>query len=154
MNRTTISRRNALKKAATALGGGTAALLAGSGVAAQASQIPCPRQVNTAGRTFRAFVRRGTGTSVEEVKLRPIQPREVLVRSQASGACYTIARSVLSTFNSPRASIPNHSGFVKLIEKGLFDVKSLVRTYPLERTRDAVQDVADRTVVAAVVVFA
>ena len=84
MNRTTISRRNALKKPATALGGGTAAILGGSGLAAQTPQTPGPRQVNMAGRAFRAFVRRG----------------------------------------------------------------------PLERTRDAVQEVADRTVVAAGVVFA
>ena len=82
MNRTTISRRNALKKAATALGGGTAAILGGSSLSTQAPQIPGPRQMNTAGRAFRAFVRRD----------------------------------------------------------------------PLERMRDAVQEVAGRTVVAAVVV--
>ena len=79
MNRTTISRRDATRKAATAIGGGTAAILGGNGVAARAPEIPRPRQVM---------------------------------------------------------------------------MRDLVRAYPLERTRDAVQDVADRTVVAAVVVFA
>ena len=44
--------------------------------------------------------------------------------------------------------------FVKLIEKGLFDAKSMVTaTYPLERTMEAIQAVAARTTLAAVVTF-
>jgi Zn-dependent alcohol dehydrogenase len=44
--------------------------------------------------------------------------------------------------------------YVRLIEKGLFDAKSIITaTYPLDRAREAFQAVADRTVVAAVVVF-
>jgi S-(hydroxymethyl)glutathione dehydrogenase/alcohol dehydrogenase len=44
--------------------------------------------------------------------------------------------------------------YVKLIEKGLFDAKSLVTaTYPLDRVMEAVQAVADRTTVGAVVTF-
>jgi Zn-dependent alcohol dehydrogenase len=36
--------------------------------------------------------------------------------------------------------------YVKLIEKGLLDVKSMVTSkYPLDRAMDAVQAVADRT---------
>ena len=44
--------------------------------------------------------------------------------------------------------------FVRLIEHGLFDAKSLATsTFPLERTREAFQAVANRTTVAAVIVF-
>jgi S-(hydroxymethyl)glutathione dehydrogenase/alcohol dehydrogenase len=44
--------------------------------------------------------------------------------------------------------------FVKLIDQGLFDAKSMVTaTYPLERTREAFQAVGDRTTACAVVVF-
>jgi S-(hydroxymethyl)glutathione dehydrogenase/alcohol dehydrogenase len=45
--------------------------------------------------------------------------------------------------------------FVKLVDMGLFDAKSMVTaSYPLERTREAFQAVADRTTACAVVVFA
>ena len=44
--------------------------------------------------------------------------------------------------------------YVRMIEKGLIDAKSLITaTYPLDRTREAVQAVADRTVVGAVITF-
>ena len=44
--------------------------------------------------------------------------------------------------------------FVNLIEKGLFYVKSMITaTYPLERTMEAIQAVADRTAFAAIVTF-
>jgi S-(hydroxymethyl)glutathione dehydrogenase/alcohol dehydrogenase len=44
--------------------------------------------------------------------------------------------------------------YVKLIEKGVLDTKSMVTaTYPLERAMEAVQAVADRTQVGAVVTF-
>jgi len=42
----------------------------------------------------------------------------------------------------------------QLIEKGVLDVKSMVTaTYPLERAMEAVQAVADRTTLGAVVTF-
>jgi S-(hydroxymethyl)glutathione dehydrogenase/alcohol dehydrogenase len=45
--------------------------------------------------------------------------------------------------------------FVKLIERGLFDAKSMATgLFPLDRTREAYQAAADRTTVASVVVFA
>jgi Zn-dependent alcohol dehydrogenase len=44
--------------------------------------------------------------------------------------------------------------YVRLIEKGLFDAKSIAtKTYPLDQTLEAFQVTADRTTVAAVVVF-
>ncbi len=44
--------------------------------------------------------------------------------------------------------------YVKLIEKGEIDTKAMVTArYPLERTREAVQAVADRTTLGAVITF-
>ena len=44
--------------------------------------------------------------------------------------------------------------FVKLIEKGLFDAKSLVgKTYPGSQMREALQAAADRTVITSVILF-
>ena len=71
-----------------------------------------------AGRKFRAFIRYQTGTSIEELRLLPIQPREVVIRTQASGVCYTIVGQSLSSRNAPRPSIPNHSGFGVVEEIG------------------------------------
>ena len=63
-----ISRRTILK---------TGAALAPQIAAAQA---PAQLTGTNAGRKFKAFVRHGTGASVEELRLLAIQPREVLVR--------------------------------------------------------------------------
>ncbi|HEX4275165.1 MAG TPA: alcohol dehydrogenase catalytic domain-containing protein [Bryobacteraceae bacterium] len=90
-------------------------------------QAPAQLTGTNAGRRFKAFVRRGTGASVEELRLKAIQPREVLVRTQASAVCYTIVGGALATTNVARASIPNHSGMgiveeagplVKRVQKG------------------------------------
>jgi S-(hydroxymethyl)glutathione dehydrogenase/alcohol dehydrogenase len=44
--------------------------------------------------------------------------------------------------------------YVTLVEKGLIDLKSIVTdTYPLDRTREAIQAVADRTTIGAVITF-
>lgn len=44
--------------------------------------------------------------------------------------------------------------YVTLVEKGLIDLKSTVTdTYPLDRTREAIQAVADRTTIGAVITF-
>lgn len=69
-------------------------------------------------RKFRALVRYGTGASVRDLSMLPIQPREVVVRTQASGVCYTIVAGVLSNRNATRATIPNHSGMGVVEEVG------------------------------------
>ena len=44
--------------------------------------------------------------------------------------------------------------YVRLIERGLFDAASLVTsTYPIERSTESFQAVADRTTIGSVVVF-
>ena len=98
-----LSRRKMLKRAAAA---GSAAFAP----QVVAGQAPAQLTGTQAGRRFKAFVRRGTGASVEELKLLAIQPREVLVRTQASAVCYTIVGGALATTAVQQASIPNHSG--------------------------------------------
>ena len=82
------------------------------------AQAPAVVTGTNAGRRFKAFVRRGTGASVEELRLRAIQPNEVLVRSEASAVCYTIVGGALATTNVAQASIPNHSGMGVVEEVG------------------------------------
>src|SRR6476646_2106392 len=105
-----LSRRKMLQKAAVA--GGAAATGGGLAYAPQVVTAQAPAQLTGAqtGRRFRAFVRHGTGASVEELRLLAIQPREVLVRTQASAVCYTIVGGALATTPVQQASIPNHSG--------------------------------------------
>ncbi len=114
-----ISRRKMLASGAAAAGSLLPQVATG--------QAPAQLTGTNAGRRFKAFVRRGTGASVEELRLHAIQPREVLVRTQASAVCYTIVGGALSTANVAQASIPNHSGMgvveevgalVKRVQKG------------------------------------
>ncbi|HSP66645.1 MAG TPA: alcohol dehydrogenase catalytic domain-containing protein [Bryobacteraceae bacterium] len=98
-----LSRRKMLTKAAAA--GGAAFV-----PQVVTGQAPAQLTGTQAGRRFKAFVRHGTGASVEELRLLAIQPREVLVRTQASAVCYTIVGGALATTAVQQASIPNHSG--------------------------------------------
>jgi S-(hydroxymethyl)glutathione dehydrogenase/alcohol dehydrogenase len=82
------------------------------------AQAPAVLTGTNTGRRFKAFVRRGTGATVEELRLHPIQPREVLVKTQASAVCYTIVGGALATTNVAQASIPNHSGMGVVEEVG------------------------------------
>src|SRR5690606_23172013 len=88
-----------------------AATLASAQAARAQQRAPAVATGSVAGRPFRAFVRHGTGGSVEDLRLRDIGPRQVLVRSTASCGCYTITRSVLGQAQVPGPMIPNHSGF-------------------------------------------
>src|SRR5689334_18305721 len=105
-----LSRRKMLKRAAAA--GGVAATAGGVAFVPQVVTGQAPAQLtgSQTGRRFRAFVRHGTGASVEELRLLAIQPREVVVRTQASAVCYTIVGGALATTAVQQASIPNHSG--------------------------------------------
>jgi len=105
-----LSRRKMLKRAAAA--GGVAATAGGVAFVPQVVTGQAPAQLtgSQTGRRFRAFVRHGTGASVEELRLLAIQPREVVVRTQACAVCYTIVGGALATTAVQQASIPNHSG--------------------------------------------
>lgn len=127
ISRRPISRRKLVKRTVAA----GAAL---SGVALQAQQGPGVLRGSNAGRKFRAYLTRpGAGSSVEELTLLPIQPRQVLVRIEACAPCYTtVPRALPQAPAGPgagrgRVEVPNHAAFgvveetgalVKRVEKG------------------------------------
>jgi S-(hydroxymethyl)glutathione dehydrogenase / alcohol dehydrogenase len=100
-----VSRRSMLTAGALAV-----ATLASTDAAAQ-RKAPAVAKNAVAGRRFRAFVRHGTTSSIEELRLRELNPRHVLVRTKASCGCYTMTRSVLGNNAVDAPFIPNHSGF-------------------------------------------
>ncbi len=100
-----LSRRSMLTAGALA-----AATLTVNRAQAQ-TDAPSLATGSVAGRPFRAFVRSGATGSVEDLRLREIGPRQVLVRTTASCGCYTITRSVLGDRDYDTPTIPNHSGF-------------------------------------------
>jgi S-(hydroxymethyl)glutathione dehydrogenase/alcohol dehydrogenase len=104
-----LSRRNVLKTGAAALGSG-AALLAGPAAAPNA-QAPAVQTGTQTGRSFRGLVRHSTTLDVQELRLLPIDPRQVVIRSLAVAPCYTIVRGALGTNPTRRAEVPNHCGF-------------------------------------------
>src|SRR2546428_3631847 len=104
-----LSRRQILRSGAAALGG-TGALFAGATSAAQ-NQGPAVLTGTQIGRTFRGLVRHDTALEVQELRLLPIDPRQVVIRSLAVAPCYTIVRGALGTNPIRRAEVPNHCGF-------------------------------------------
>src|SRR5438105_544715 len=104
-----LSRRQMLTRGAAALGG-TTAMLAGSSAGAR-TQTPAVLTGTQTGRTFRGLVRHDTTLDVQELRLLPIDPRQVVIRSQAVAPCYTIVRGALGTNAIRRAEVPNHCGF-------------------------------------------
>ena len=109
-NRRGVSRRQVLRSGAAALGG-SAALFAGATPNAQNVQAPAVLTGAQTGRTFRGLVRHDTTLDVQELRLLPIDPRQVVIRSQAVAPCYTIVRGALGTGPIRRAEVPNHCGF-------------------------------------------
>lgn len=116
---TGLSRRGLLKKGAAAAAAGT--LMAG---AAPGLQGQAPAVVTV--RRFRGWVSRGTGpdrTTLQELTLRPIGGRQVLVRTEATNLCYSNVGAVLGLQANaapparggqpaapPRALIQGHGG--------------------------------------------
>ena len=83
-NDTKFSRRRLLKKGVAAAAG--AAALAGHGESFGGQSRPA-----APGRKFRGWVSRGAGpgrTTLQELTLRPISGRQVLVRTEAANLCY------------------------------------------------------------------
>src|SRR5262245_46036672 len=92
-----VTRRQLLKTGATALGGGAALLRGGSAPDAQAAQAPAIVTGTQTGRTFRGLVRHDATLDVQEMRLLPIDSRQVVIRSTAVAPCYTIVRGALGT---------------------------------------------------------
>jgi S-(hydroxymethyl)glutathione dehydrogenase/alcohol dehydrogenase len=107
----TSPKRRALLTRGAAAVAGAAALAGGDSALAGGGQAPALATGTQTGRSFRAFVRRGTGAGIEPMRLRAIDPRQVVVRSLATAPCYTSVRGALATTSTARATIPNHAGF-------------------------------------------
>jgi len=106
-----LSRRHVLKTGAAALGAGTGLLNGPPVVNAQPNQAPAVVTGTQTGRSFRGLVRHASTLDVQEMRLLPIDPRQVVIRSLAVAPCYTIVRGALSTTPTRRAEVPNHCGF-------------------------------------------
>lgn len=93
-----ISRRGLLKK-------GAAAAVAGAGLTSPTrafAQGQAPAVVTA--RTFRAWISRGNGpgrTTLQDVRLRPVSGRQVVVRTEASNLCYSNVGAVLGIQAAP-----------------------------------------------------
>jgi S-(hydroxymethyl)glutathione dehydrogenase/alcohol dehydrogenase len=115
-SKSTVSRRKLLKTGA-ALGGGaallgvTATAQAPPPAASAAQGAPAVLTGQQTGRTFRGLVRHGTTLDVQPLRLLPVDPRQVVIRSQAVAPCYTIVRGALGTNPVRRPEVPNHCGF-------------------------------------------
>ena len=101
-----LSRREMLVLGAT----GAAAIATGAAAQERRRKRPAAAGAAVAGMPFRAFVRHGTAGSIEDLRLRDIKPTQVLVRTKASCACYTVTSSVLGDAPQKTPAIPNHSG--------------------------------------------
>ena len=101
----TLSRRRLLKRGAVAAAGGAAMATHGAALFAQSSAP----SVSTR-RRFRGWVSRGTGpkrTTLQELTLRPIGGRQVVVRTEATNLCYSNTGVVLGlpqNFGPPPAA--------------------------------------------------
>src|SRR4029450_3955346 len=73
---------------------------------------------STSGQRFRAYVRFDTSASVQELRLLPISPRQVVLRSEAAQICYTTTPDGLGTTPVANAFIPGHGGVGVVIEIG------------------------------------
>jgi S-(hydroxymethyl)glutathione dehydrogenase/alcohol dehydrogenase len=100
-----------LKTGAAALGAGAGLLNGPPVVNAQPNQAPAVVTGTQTGRSFRGLVRHASTLDVQEMRLLPIDPRQVVIRSLAVAPCYTIVRGALSTTPTRRAEVPNHCGF-------------------------------------------
>lgn len=101
--RTDLSRRGLLKKGAMAAAGGAAGLLAASPTTARSSQGPAV----ITRKHFRGWISRGDGpgrSTLQEITLRPIGGRQVVVRTQATNLCYSNVGAVLGV--QPAAGAP------------------------------------------------
>ena len=104
-----LSRRGMLKKSAAAAAAGVLVPQAGA-LGAQSPTV-------VTARRFRGWVSRGAGpgrTTLQELTLRPIAGRQVLVRTEATNLCYSNVSAVLGTQAGPPrndiALIQGHGG--------------------------------------------
>lgn len=93
------------------------AVLAGGGTAALLSSAPLAAQAVRGGQKFRAYVVDGSTAGVRELSLLPVQPRGVVIRTEAASLCYTmvyeglkgVQASNVGALNSGELYILGHS---------------------------------------------
>src|SRR5919108_3721177 len=91
MSTNRISRRRLLKK-------GAVAAAAGASLGARDRSLFAQAPAVVSNRTFRAWISRGAGrgrTTLQDVRLRPISGRQVVVRTEACNLCYSNVGAVL-----------------------------------------------------------
>jgi S-(hydroxymethyl)glutathione dehydrogenase/alcohol dehydrogenase len=99
MTTSRISRRGLIKKAAAAAAAGGVLASERGAAFAQAPAV-------VTGRVFRAWISRGAGrgrTTLQDVRLRPIAGRQVVVRTEACNLCYSNVGAVLGLQAAPPA---------------------------------------------------
>jgi len=96
----TVSRRGLLKNGLAVAG--SVAAMAATGAARARVRAGASAQTASgtpvAGRKFRAWVSRGDGpnrTTLQQLTLRPIAGRQVVVRTEAANLCYTLSQPML-----------------------------------------------------------
>jgi S-(hydroxymethyl)glutathione dehydrogenase/alcohol dehydrogenase len=98
----TLSRRRLLRASAAAAAGGAALFAQAGAIAQQAPSVVTQRR-------FKAWISRGDGpgrTTLQDVTLRPIAGRQVLVRTEATNLCYTLVPAVLGLSPPPAPAQP------------------------------------------------
>jgi S-(hydroxymethyl)glutathione dehydrogenase/alcohol dehydrogenase len=83
---------------------GAAAAAAGAAIASDATSAFGQAPAVVTARTFRAWISRGAGpnrTTLQEVRLRPIGGRQVVVRTEACNLCYSNVGAVLGIQAAP-----------------------------------------------------
>jgi S-(hydroxymethyl)glutathione dehydrogenase/alcohol dehydrogenase len=111
-----VSRRGLLRRSLTAAAaGGAGAIGGGNALAGQGTTATTP---SASRQRFRAYVRFGTGASLQDLRLLPISPRQVVLRSEAAQICYTTTPDGLGTTPVANAYIPGHGGVGTVIEIG------------------------------------
>jgi Zn-dependent alcohol dehydrogenase len=98
-----FTRRKLLGKGMTVAAAGATALLAGP----QATGLPSQSPAVITRQRFRAWISRGDGrgrTTLQDVTLRPISGRQVVVRTEITNLCYSNATAVLGQPNAPAAT--------------------------------------------------
>jgi len=108
-----ISRRSLI----SAVGTGAAVAAAVHGGVARAQTAASSSTPSHEGQKFRGFVRFGNGISVEDLRLLPIGPRQVVIRTEASQICYTTTQ-FLRPGPAQHAELPAHGGVGTVIEVG------------------------------------
>jgi len=110
-----VSRRSILKAAAVS---GAAALVSGAGVTSSSqAQAPAVLTNTQAGRKFRAFVKVSNELpTLQDLTVRGISGRQIVVRTEAAQTCYTTVNQVLRRGTPTNQAVIVGHGGVGIVE--------------------------------------